>query len=143
MTKCTDEENWVAACEALLTWEDPDAAVAEAEAVLQEKEDRPGLGLDVDVLPWETEAEATEADDDDPLGFSAMLDEYRAAHPVATPTAQQEAEFNAGWDLATCGRIPDHMTLWQRAGHDAYHARYAEEVAQERRMLGQVVNRGL
>lgn len=76
---------------ALFPWEDPATVVAEAEAVLQEKEDRPGLGLDVDVLPWETEAEE-QATDDDPLGFSAMLDEYRAAHPVATPTAQQDAD---------------------------------------------------
>lgn len=127
---------------ALFPWEDAAEAVVEAEAILQEKDAKPGYGLEVDVLPWEMEAEE-DATDDDPLGFSAMLDEYRAAHPVATPTAQQEAEFNGGWDLATCGRIPDHMTLWQRAGHDAYHERYAEEVAMERRMLGQMVNRGL
>jgi len=45
---------------ALFPWEDADAAVAEAEAVLQEKEDRPGLGLEVDVLPWEVATEAGE-----------------------------------------------------------------------------------
>lgn len=81
---------------ALFPWEDPAVAVAEAEAVLQEKEDRPGLGLDVDVLPWEVETEQ-EADDADPLGFSAMLDEYRAAHPKAAvkPITGIEAIFGA------------------------------------------------
>ncbi len=51
----------------LLPGEDPGAVFAQAEAVIAEKDARPGLGLEPDVMPWEVvEAETEEI----PLGLT-------------------------------------------------------------------------
>lgn len=51
----------------LLPNEDPGALFAQAEAVIEEKDAKPGLGLEPDVMPWEVvEAETEES----PLGLT-------------------------------------------------------------------------
>ena len=65
----------------LLPGEDPGAVLADVEAVIDEKNARPGLGLEPDVMPWEVvEAEA----EDSPLGLA-----------VGEPEALDELEFMA------------------------------------------------
>lgn len=81
---------------ALFPWEDAAAAVAEAEAILQEKDAKPCLGLEVDVLPWEVATEADEttawlaSDEPDELALmAAELDALRLGlvKPLATAWA--------------------------------------------------------
>ena len=88
---------------ALFPWEDAQAAVAEAEAILQEKDAKPGYGLEVDVLPWEVADEPDEttawlatAEEPDELALMAAdLDALRLGlvKPLARLTKAQMDEI--------------------------------------------------
>lgn len=64
---------------------------------------------------------------------------FRKQTQRTEPTAQQETEFNAGWDLASVGVIRDNLTPTQQAGWDAYQKTVAPSVAADQRALGEVV----
>lgn len=82
---------------ALFPWEDVASVVAEAEAILSEKDAKPDYGLEVDVLPWEvaTEADETSAwlasDEPDELALMAAdLDALRLG--LVKPLAYLDTE---------------------------------------------------
>ena len=55
----------------LLPGEDPGAVLADAEAVIAEKDACPGLGLEPDVMPWEVAETGSEPEPLDELEFMA------------------------------------------------------------------------
>ena len=92
----------------LLPNEDPGALFAQAEAVITEKDARPGLGLEPDVMPWEVvEAENEET----PLGLTAgePLDELEFMAATLTTLRLGLVKPIAWLDAATLEEIEDEQ----------------------------------
>lgn len=94
----------------LLPGEDPTAVLAEAEAIIDEKDAKPGLGLELDVMPWEVaEAETEEI----PLGLTdgepEPLDELEFLAAALTTLRLGLVKPVASMDATTLEEIEDEQ----------------------------------
>lgn len=93
----------------MLPGEDP-AVLAEAEAIIDEKDAKPGLGLELDVMPWEVaEAETEEI----PLGLTdgepEPLDELEFLAAALTTLRLGLVKPVASMDATTLEEIEDEQ----------------------------------